>query len=110
MANSGAFDIVHGGQVVLSGGSTLTNEATGTLRVTVDANTKSVSGITGPGVALNGTLAVATMGSPAVGSSYVAIGGPVTGKFSAYSFGRQHYSVRYASGKASTKEVLLTFK
>ena len=109
-ANSGAFDIVHGGQVVLSGGSTLTNEATGTLRVTVDANTKSVSGITGPGVALNGTLAVATMGSPAVGSSYVAIGGPVTGKFSAYSFGRQHYSVRYASGKASSKEVLLTFK
>jgi hypothetical protein len=108
--NSGAFDIVHGGQVVLSGGSTLTNEATGTLRVTVDAGTKTVSGIAGPGVALNGTLAVTTMGSPAVGSSYVAIGGPVRGKFSAYSFGRQHYSVRYTSGKASTKEVLLTFK
>ncbi|MGO9149891.1 MAG: hypothetical protein ACLP1E_13790 [Acidimicrobiales bacterium] len=109
-ANSGAFDIVHGGQVVLSGGSTLTNKATGTLGVTVDASTNTVSGITGPGVALNGTLAVTTMGSPAVGSSHVAIGGPVTGKFSAYSFGHQHYSVRYTSGKASTKEVLLTFK
>ena len=109
-ANSGAFDIVHGGQVVLSGGSTLTNKATGTLGVTVDASTKTVSGITGPGVALKGTLAVTTMGSPAVGSSYVAIGGPVTGKFSAYSFGHQHYSVRYTSGKASTNEVLLTFK
>jgi hypothetical protein len=109
-ANWGAFDIVHGGQVVLSGGSTLANEATGTLRVSVDASTKTASGITGPGVALNGTLAVATMGSPAVGSSYVAIGGPVTGKFSAYSFGHRHYLVRYTSGRVSSNEVLLTYK
>ena len=108
--NAGAFDIAHGGQVVLGGGSTLTNKTTGTFGVTVDAGTKTVSGITGSGVALNGTLAVTTMGSPAVGSSYVAIGGPVTGKFSAYSFGHQHYSVRYTSAKASTNEVLLTFK
>jgi hypothetical protein len=95
--------------VVLGGGSTLTNKATGTLGVTVDASTQTVPGVTGPGVALNGTLAVTTMGSPAVGSSYVAIGGPVTGKFSAYSFGSRHYSVRYTSGKASANEVLLSF-
>jgi hypothetical protein len=108
--NAGTFDIAHGGQVVLGDRSTLTNKATGTLGVTVDAKTKTVSGITGPGVALNGKLAVTTMGSSAVGYSYVAIGGPVTGRFSSYSFGHKRYSVRYTSGKASTNEVLLTFK
>lgn len=80
------------------------------LGVTVVASPRTVWGISGPGVTLDGTLAVTTVGSPAVGCSYFVIGGPVTGRFSVYAFGHEAYSVRCTSGRASSNEVLLTFR
>ncbi|HTW10315.1 MAG TPA: hypothetical protein VME46_22615 [Acidimicrobiales bacterium] len=106
--NSGNLRVAEGGELVLSSGSTLRNAPTGTIGVTVDATKGAVSGISGAGVSLNGTLAVTTLGSPAAGSSYVVIGGPVSGEFSASSFGHQSYSVRYTAGSVSSNEVVLT--
>ncbi len=106
--NSGTIDVVPGGELALSSGSTLTNEATGELGVTIDATTGLVSGISGPGESLDGTLAVTTLGSPSAGATYVVVDGPVTGKFSADAFGSHSYSVQYAAGTVSSNEVVLT--
>lgn len=108
--NSGTLDIRQGGLVILGSSSTLANKATGMLGVTVAANPRMAWGISGSGVYLGGTLAVTTLGSPARGSSYIVIGGPVTGRFSAYVFNHEPYSVRYTSGQASSNEVLLVFR
>lgn len=108
--NWGTFDVARGGQVVLGSGSTLVNKATGRLGVTVVGSPKRASGVSGAGVTLKGTLAVATVGSPPVGSTFVVIGGPVTGRFSAYAFGRERYSVRYGPGGTSSDEVILTVR
>ena len=55
-----------GGELALSSGSTLTNEAKVT-RGHIDAITGVVSGISGPGESLDGTLAVTTSARPALG-------------------------------------------
>jgi hypothetical protein len=106
--NSGRIEVVQGGELSLSSGSTLSNEAAGELGVTVDATTGVVSGISGLGVSLDGTLAVTTLGSLSAGATYVAIDGPVTGKFSAYAFGSHSYTVQYGPGKQSSNQVVLT--
>jgi hypothetical protein len=96
--NSGTFSVSDGGHLSLSGGSTLTNASAGTLGVTVNATTSSASGISGPGVSLAGTLGVQTIGSPALGSTFVPITGPVSGTFAAFAFGPHAYTVSYPSG------------
>jgi hypothetical protein len=101
-ANSGTLQVASGGLYTLSGGSTLTSSSTATLGVTANG-TSGTGGITGPGVSLAGTLAVTTVGSPALGSTFTPIPGPVTGTFSALSFGPRAYAVTYPSGS-----VLLT--
>ena len=78
--------MANGGLYTLSGGSTLTSSSTATLGVTANG-TSGTGGITGPGVSLAGTLAVSTVGSPALGLTFTPIPGPVTGTFSALSFG-----------------------
>ncbi len=108
--NRGIFRIGRGSQVVLGGASTLTNDAKGTLAITVDAINKTVSGISGAGVTAGGTLAITTLGSPASGSSYVVITGPVKGKFATCRSGPTQYAVRYAAGTASNNEVLLVVR
>jgi hypothetical protein len=99
-ANAGTFQVVNGGHYSLTGA--LTNTATSTLGVTVNG-TAGTGGISGTGLALNGTLAVTTVGSPSVGSAFTPITGPVTGTFSAFSFGSGSYGVTYPSAS-----VLLT--
>ena len=75
----------------------MTNQAGGTLGVTVDGTAGTSSVISGPGVSLAGTLSVATVGTPADSSTYTPIAGPVTGTFSAFSFGPFGYAVSYPS-------------
>ncbi len=94
--NAGTLQVVNGGQLVLTGGSTLTTGAAATLGVTVNG-TASTGGITGPGVSLAGTLAVVTVGSPAVNTTFTPITGTVSGTFAAFSFGPAAYAVSYPS-------------
>ncbi len=93
--NSGTFQVVNGGELSLSSNSALTNTASGTLGVTVNG---TAGGISGPGVTITGsTLEVTTVGSPAVGTTFTPISGPVTGTFSHFDFGTGNYSVSYPS-------------
>jgi hypothetical protein len=95
--NNGSFTVANGGNLALSGGSTLTNGATGTLGVTVNG-TSGTGGISGPGLTLAGTLGVTTVGSPALGTIFTPITGPVAGAFSSLAFGPNAYVVSYPSG------------
>ncbi|HXQ44824.1 MAG TPA: hypothetical protein VN816_09305, partial [Acidimicrobiales bacterium] len=98
--NAGTLQVANGGHLTLGGGATLTTGSAATLGVTVNG---TAGGISGPGVSLAGTLAVTTVGSPTVGQQFTPIGGPVSGTFSAFSFGTGAYAVTYPSGS-----VLLT--
>jgi hypothetical protein len=97
ITNSGTLQVTDGNELTLYGGSTLTDTSTGTIGVAVNANTSSASGIAGAGVTLDGTLAVTTIGSPTVGSTFTPITGPVTGTFAALSSAPWDYSVSYPS-------------
>jgi hypothetical protein len=101
-ANSGTLRVLNGGELKLSGGATVTTAASASVGVTVNG-TAGAGGISGPGLALAGTLAVTTLGSPSVGTTFTPISGPVTGTFSAFSFGPAAYAVTYPSAS-----VLLT--
>jgi hypothetical protein len=96
ITNNGTLQVVNGGELTLTNGSILTN--TGTLGVTVNG-TSGTGGISGPGVTLEvgSTLAATTVGSPAVGTEFIPITGPVVGTFSAFSFGSHAYAVTYPS-------------
>ena len=98
--NSGTLQITDGAHLSLSGSSTLTNNGTGTLGVTVDA-TSGVSGISASGgsITLAGTISVSTVGSPTLGTTYAAITGPISGTFSAFSFGPHYYVVTYPANE-----------
>ena len=98
-SNSGTWQVANGGELTLSGSSTLVNHASGTLGVTVNG-TAGTGGISGPGVTVTGsTLGVTTVGSqPTAGTMFTPIGGPVTGTFSTYVFGANAYAVTYPSG------------
>ncbi len=95
-SNAGTLTVTDTGELTLSGSSTVTN--TGTLDVTVNGPA-GTGGISGPGVTITGsTLAVTTVGSPAVNTVFTPIGGPVTGTFATLSFGPDAYAVAYPSG------------
>jgi ribosomal protein L24E len=96
VSNSGTVSVTQGGHLDMSS-TTLTNTATGTVGVTVNATNATTSGISGA-VTAAGTLAVQTIGSPAVGSTFVPITGPVSGTFAAFAFGPHAYTVTYPSG------------
>ena len=97
-ANSGTLQVINGGQLALSGGSTLTNVSTATLGVTVNG-TAGTGGISGSGVTDAGTLAVSTVGTPTTGTMFTPISGPsATGTFSAFDFETDSYTVTYPSG------------
>jgi hypothetical protein len=96
VSNSGTVRVSQGGHLDMSG-TTLTNTATGTVGVTVNATNATTSGISGA-VTAAGTLAVQTIGSPALGSTFVPITGPVSGTFAAFAFGSHAYTVTYPSG------------
>ncbi len=100
-SNAGTLQVLNGGTLALSAGSTLVN--TGTLGVTVNG-TAGTGDITGAGVTVTGsTLAVTTVGSPALHSTFTPIAGPVTGTFTTFSYGPDAYTVTYPSAS-----VLLT--
>ena len=96
--NSGTLQVLNGGKLALSGSSsTLVNTSSGILGVTVNG-TAGTGEITGSGVTVTGsTLAVTTVGSPALDSTFTPISGPVTGTFSTLSFGADAYVVTYPS-------------
>ena len=70
---------------------------TGLVRTTVDAAT-GVFGITGGGtLTLGGTLAVVTVGSPALGATFTPIAGStISGTFTTLSFGGTDYDTAYS--------------
>jgi hypothetical protein len=93
--NAGTLQVVNGGKLTLSSSSVLHN--TGTLGITVNG-TAGTGGITGPGLTISGsTLAVTTVGSPAVNTIFTPIPGPVTGTFATFNFGDHNYAVTYPS-------------
>ena len=94
-ANAGTFQVTNGGHYSLTGA--LTSTSSSVLGVTVNGTSGS-GGISGSGLALNGTLSVTTVGSPAVNTLFTPITGPVTGTFSTFSFGSDDYAVTYPSG------------
>ena len=91
-ANAGTVLVANGGRLALSGASTLTNS--GVLGVTVNG---SAGGISGPGIALGGTLQVTTVGTPNAGTAFTPITGS-TGTFATLAFGASAYGVSYPSG------------
>jgi hypothetical protein len=97
VTNAGKLQVANGESLALSSGSTLINTAKGTLGVTVNG---TAGGISGPGVTLDSgsTLAVTTVGSPAVGTVFTPISGPVTGTFTDFSFPAAAYTLSYPSG------------
>ena len=107
--NSGTLQVVDGGHLTLSSGSTLVNTAVGTIGVTVNG---TAGGISGPGTTLasGSTLSVTTVGSPSIGTVFTPIGGPVTGTFTNLSFGPAAYAVAYPAGAVQlTTEAPYTF-
>jgi hypothetical protein len=128
MTNSGLFTILATGSLEFGSGSqaetnfyndgTLDNKGTlqlcgsifnnkGIYEVTYGVNTHDAStligtkGCTGT-VNLGGTLDIATVGSPPVGSTFDVVGNPATGtwtdvsgKFASLNFGTENYTVSY---------------
>ncbi len=95
-SNSGTLQVLNGGQLALSGGSTLVNTSTATVGVTVNGTD---GGISGSGVTNAGTLAVSTVGTPTTGTMFTPISGPsASGTFSAFDFETDSYTVTYPSG------------
>ena len=94
--NDGLFTLLDGANLSVSGGS-FTNNAGGTIAVTVNAIT-GVSKITGgTTVNLDGTLKVTTIGSPAVGTVFTPIS--VTsrvGTFTTLRYGTAAYATAYS--------------
>jgi hypothetical protein len=79
-------------------GYKLTETASSTLGVTVDANADAGYGIVGGKLALAGTLLETTVGTPTTGTAYQVISGSTdTGSFSTVSTGSQAYTVAYSS-------------
>jgi hypothetical protein len=96
--NSGTLQVINGGQLALSAGSTLTNTSTATVGVTVNG-TAGTGGISGSGETDAGTLAVSTVGTPTTGTVFTPISGPgATGTFSEFNFETDSYTVTYPSG------------
>jgi hypothetical protein len=99
--NAGTLQVVNGGELALSSGSTL--DSTGTLGVTVNG-TAGTGGVNGAGITVAGsTLAVTTVGSPTVGTQFVPINGngnTVVGIFSNFSFPPDNeYTVTYPTNE-----------
>ncbi len=95
-SNSGTLQVLNGGHLALSGGSTLVNTSTATVGVTVNG---TGGGISGSGVTDAGTLAVSTVGTPTTGTMFTPISGPsASGTFSAFNFETDSYNVTYPSG------------
>jgi hypothetical protein len=92
--NSGTFQVLNGGDLIITGGSTLSNQPTGTLGVTVNG-VSGTGGILGSGVSLAGSLAVTTAAPSPVGTNFVPISGVASGTFSTFSFGPNAYVVTY---------------
>jgi fibronectin-binding autotransporter adhesin len=102
--NSGTLKVVDGGELTLSSTSTLTNNAGGTLGVTVDASTGAWGvAASGDSVSLAGTLEVTTVGSPTLGNTYEPITGSVTGTFSSFAFGPKYYVVTYPTNEVQVQ-------
>lgn len=102
--NHGRVVLEDGGSLLFVGGS-FTNAADGTLAVTVNANaprpaSPGVTVVTGNPVltaVLGGTLEVATIGTPAVGTSYTPItASSRVGTFAKVTFGSVPYEVTYS--------------
>lgn len=101
LANSGTVSVSDGAALALSNGSAFSQGAGATLGVTVDAAAAAGYGISGGSVAVGGTLAVTTVGTPAHGSAYSVISGAtLTGKFASISSATA-YTATY-SGSALT--------
>ena len=95
-SNSGTVQVLNGGQLALSAGSTLVNSSTATVGVTVNGTDGDIAGA---GVTDAGTLAVSTVGTPTTGTMFTPISGPsATGTFSAFDFETDSYTVTYPSG------------
>lgn len=96
--NSGTFEVTDGAAIALTGGGLFTQTSTGTYAPTVDAST-GVWGLSGGDDTVAGTLAIATVGSPTLGTAYQVITGAnsLAGTFSAFSFGPHAYAVTYSS-------------
>jgi hypothetical protein len=93
--NDGLLSVTDGANLTLSSSSSVVEHADGTLSGVADA-TNGGYGITisGGSVALAGTLAVTTVGTPTLGQTFNIVGGTgVSGSFSGYSFGAHAYDV-----------------
>jgi fibronectin-binding autotransporter adhesin len=94
----GTIDVTDGADLSVSGFK-LTESASSTLEVTVDATANEAYGIVGGTLSLGGILDVNTVGSPATGSQYAVVSGSSdSGTFSNIDSGSQSYTVSYASG------------
>jgi hypothetical protein len=97
--NNGTFTVEAAGTFALSGGSSFTQGASGTLAVTIDANTATFGQLTGGGgsVSLDGELKVTGIGPPAIASSWPIISGANrTGQFATLEFTINTYDVQYS--------------
>jgi hypothetical protein len=104
--NDGVFSVTNGGGITLAGSSVYSQGSTGTFGATVDAHTGAF-GLSGGTDTLDGTLAIDTVGKPAVGTVYnmIASAASITGTFSTISSGSDTYDVAYP-----TTSVTATFE
>jgi len=96
--NNGIFGLDAGFAYAISNGSTFSQGPGGTFATTIDANAVTFGQLTGGGdsVSLDGTLKVATVGSPAPSSAWPIISGASrSGQFATYDLGSKVYKTQY---------------